>query len=57
MRTSASYPAHQGNIALQLQNITVRYGPVTALQEISVTVKRGDQIALIGPNGAGKSTL
>lgn len=57
MRNAASDRTHQGAIALQLQNVTVRYGQVTALQGITLTVARGDQIAVVGPNGAGKSTL
>ena len=43
--------------ALTLERVSVAYGPVTALQEISLTLNKGDQLALVGPNGAGKSTL
>jgi ABC-type multidrug transport system ATPase subunit len=42
---------------LQFQSLGKRYGAVTALSEIDLTVKRGDVLALLGPNGAGKSTL
>ena len=42
---------------LQFQFLEKRYGAVTALSEINLTVERGDVLALLGPNGAGKSTL
>ncbi|MFC6592275.1 metal ABC transporter ATP-binding protein [Deinococcus lacus] len=43
--------------ALQVQNLTVRYGQHTALEEANVTFHLGELSAIIGPNGAGKSTL
>ena len=42
---------------LQLQNITKRYGTLTALDGVSLGVARGEFFGLLGPNGAGKSTL
>ena len=41
---------------LEVKNLTVRYGAVTALKEISFDVNEGKIVAMIGPNGAGKST-
>jgi branched-chain amino acid transport system ATP-binding protein len=41
---------------LDVQNLSVSYGPVTALRGISLHVDRGEIVALIGANGAGKST-
>jgi branched-chain amino acid transport system ATP-binding protein len=42
--------------ALSLDRLTVRYGPVAAVREVSLDVDRGEIVGLIGPNGAGKSS-
>ena len=34
-----------------------RYGDVTALQDVSFTIERGETFGLLGPNGAGKTTF
>lgn len=41
---------------LELKNIHVRYGGITALRGISISVSQGELVALLGVNGAGKST-
>ena len=41
---------------LELRDIVCRYGQVTAAKGISLTVGRGQLVALIGANGAGKTT-
>ena len=41
---------------LEIKNLTVNYGAITALRGISLEVKPGDIVTLIGANGAGKTT-
>ena len=42
---------------LEVQNISRRFGPVFALNDITFNARRGEILGLIGPNGAGKTTL
>ena len=42
---------------LKIKKLTVQYGPLPALYEISLEVKQGETVTLLGPNGAGKTTL
>ena len=41
---------------LRLQDITMQFGGVVAVNGLSLEVDRGEIVALIGPNGAGKTT-
>ena len=45
-----------GKLALQVMNLTKSFGSFTAVDNLSMTVKKGEFMGLLGPNGAGKST-
>lgn len=42
---------------LELDNVTLRFGGVVAVDKVSFAVEEGEVFALVGPNGAGKSTV
>ncbi|CAN5152435.1 ABC transporter ATP-binding protein [soil metagenome] len=49
-------PAH-GKPLLQVEHVTMRFGGLTAVNDLSFEARKGDITALIGPNGAGKTTV
>jgi branched-chain amino acid transport system ATP-binding protein len=54
---AASGPGHvPAPAVLEVKNLVVNYGVITALQGVSLTVRAGDIVTLIGANGAGKTT-
>jgi branched-chain amino acid transport system ATP-binding protein len=56
-RADASTPAPDRTPLVVAEGITVQYGGVRALEDVSLTVGRGERLGLIGPNGAGKTTF
>ncbi|WP_185961895.1 ABC transporter ATP-binding protein [Paracoccus marinus] len=46
-----------GGVMMDLRNITLRFGGVTAIKDISFDIREGEIRAIIGPNGAGKSSM
>ncbi|MEY3325820.1 MAG: hypothetical protein RL694_707 [Actinomycetota bacterium] len=45
------------NSVISLKNVTMKFGGVTALNDVTFDVKPGEILGLIGPNGAGKTTV
>ena len=41
---------------IEIKNLTKRYGQIRAVDDISLTIKKGEILGFLGPNGAGKST-
>ena len=50
-------PSQSGGVPFKVENMTAAYDDVPVFSNISLTVTRGDKIAVVGPNGAGKTTL
>ena len=50
-------PASAPDDVLRVEHIAKRFGPVTALREINLHLRKGEVLGLLGDNGAGKSTL
>jgi ABC-2 type transport system ATP-binding protein len=44
------------NAVIEVQHLTKRYGPITAVDDVTFRVERGEILGFLGPNGAGKTT-
>jgi len=55
--TAAAVDPVDGAAALQVDHLTVRYGGVVAVNDVSLRVDSGKIVGLIGPNGAGKTSV
>ncbi|MEI8083926.1 MAG: ATP-binding cassette domain-containing protein, partial [Actinomycetes bacterium] len=45
-----------GQAAVELDNVTKRYGDVTAIEDLDLRVEDGEFLTLLGPSGCGKTT-
>ncbi|CAM3255801.1 ABC transporter ATP-binding protein [Paracoccus nototheniae] len=58
MQDHRAHAARQtGPVVMELKNITLRFGGVVAIKDISFDIRQGEIRAIIGPNGAGKSSM
>jgi len=55
--TAVRPAADAGDLVFDVRDITLRFGGVTSLNNVSLQMRRGEILAVIGPNGAGKTSL
>jgi heme exporter protein A len=55
--TPAAAAAQPEPPVIEIRELSKRYGPIAAVDEIDLDIRRGESVLLLGPNGAGKSTL
>jgi branched-chain amino acid transport system ATP-binding protein len=55
--TEHDRPRQIGGVVMEMKNITLRFGGVVAIKDISFDIREGEIRAIIGPNGAGKSSM
>ncbi len=48
---------HERDILLSLENVSLSFGGVRAISDVSFDIRRGEIRAIIGPNGAGKTSM
>lgn len=56
-QTGDGGPFQADDVVLDVRNVTLRFGGLTSLNDVSLQMRRGSVLAVIGPNGAGKTSL
>lgn len=57
LRQEASQPASIGEPLLRVEGLSVSYGAIQALKDVTLEVAEGEVVSIVGANGAGKTTL
>jgi branched-chain amino acid transport system ATP-binding protein len=57
MTAEAATPAAGHDLIVAVENVTLRFGGVVSLDDVSMEQRRGEILSVIGPNGAGKTSL
>jgi branched-chain amino acid transport system ATP-binding protein len=57
VRARAEADAKAGEVLLSAENVTLKFGGVTAINDVSFDIRKGEIRAIIGPNGAGKTSM
>src|ERR1700712_4942110 len=54
--SAAAVPERSSDVLLEVDHVTLRFGGVVALNDVSFSLRKGEIFGLIGPHGAGKTT-
>src|SRR5215217_3009624 len=55
--STATSAVQDSELVFDVRAITLRFGGVTSLDDVTLQMRRGEILAIIGPNGAGKTSL